>query len=148
MGYPSTVRSRGLSEDFDLRAAPAPAAVPCLEIRRVLMVVIIIYLSFYLPAGTVSRVIKNIWWKVGLRLPVEDQVLQRLHPADLLAVHIAPRRAVLRHPLPRPRPRPVPASACVGELCNRRFVIPRPLITPRLSPLELIASLVCGGGTM
>ena len=83
------------------------------------MVVIII---IYLPAGTVRRIIKNIWWKVGLRLPVQDQVLQRLHPADLLAVQVQPRGAVLRDPLPGARPGPVPPPGRAVELCNTRPV--------------------------
>ena len=95
-----------------------------------MVVVVSIIIVSYLPAGTRwGRIIKNIWWKVGLRLPVEDQVLQRLHPADLLAVDVH-RRVVLRDPLPGPRPRPVSASARVGELCNRRSVTSRPLSTP------------------
>ena len=96
-----------------------------------------------LPAGTVRRIIKDIWWKVGLRLPVQDQVLQRLHPADLLVVEVHHRRAVLRDSLTGARPGPVPASARTAQLCNRRRVSSGQLSV--LSPLEL--SLAWGGGT-
>ena len=81
-----------------------------------MVVEVSIIIVSYLPAGTRwRRIIKNIWWKVGLRLPVEDQVLQRLHPADLLAVDVH-RRVVLRDPLSGPRPGPVPAPGRVGQL--------------------------------
>ena len=39
------------------------------------------------PAGTV-RIIKDVWRQVGLNLAVENQILERFHPTDLLGAPI------------------------------------------------------------
>ena len=48
------------------------------------------------PAGAVG-VVEDVWREVGLDLAVQDQVLQRLHAADLLAAPVQAQAACSGH---------------------------------------------------